>query len=357
MCLYEIVQKQLHALEQWANLPEKISWHLNKVFEMLTFEALMRSPNPPFSGLAQINPDGLPFQWSLCIDNNRPSVRFLCESGVPGTHSRLRYELSLEKLETLCNLLDIPILDWLKAFVHHAMPRYEEWPGEWFSALWFAVGASPEGILFKLYLNIKSGNAFERWKRIGWVLKALGREPSLQTLCRLSGTVSKDSWPSGLAVDILPDGKPGRVKAYFESAEVQHEWLENWYSAIGARSFVPYVNKMLEVFPRAKGGPYPEMAFFVSLEFLPDELVGLKTDLAISRWMGSDFKVVEAIKDLLTYARLDDSHYISWLDAIGAWPPSRNECKTHQLVGFGFEPDGTYHVNVYCEPPVSFREE
>ncbi len=350
--LYDIVRRQLGSLEQWAGLNVETSELLNTIFEILTSEALQRPAIPPFTGLAQINPNGLPFQWSLCIDNKSPSLRFLCEAGVPGTSCKSRYRLSLEKLQEVCSLLNIPKLNWLNSLLRHAMPREYEWPKDWFSALWLAIGANQAGILVKIYLNIDAGDAFDRWKKIGMVLQSLGRQVSLQRLCDLSGKISRDSWPSGLAIDVLPNGMPGRVKAYFESAQVRYGWLTKWFKAVGLDDSIPYVEKMLDSFPYEKRASYPEKAFFISLEFLPGELMGLKADISVSQWMESDYRVFDAMNGFLHHIELDDSQYIPWLKAMDAWPPSKSRCTTHQLVGFGLEPDGTYHVNVYCQPPI-----
>jgi hypothetical protein len=232
------------------------------------------------------------------------------------------------------------------------MPSDHEWPSEWFSGIWFAVGANKHEISLKVYLNIKLDDSFKRWKKIGWVLKALGREASLERFCDLSTKVSRNSWPSGLAIDILPNGKAGRIKVYFESAEVYPDCLEKWYYATGGEWVLPHILKMIELFPWKKGLPYPEKAFFISLEFSADESISLKTDFSVSRWMENDICIVEGIKELLNNAGLKSTAYIKWLEAMGAWPPEKSVCQTHQLVGFGFEPDRTYHVNVYCRPPL-----
>lgn len=356
--LYEIIRRQLRALEQWADIPDGTSSRLNSVFEVLARESLSRPACPPFGGLARINPDGLPFQWSLCIDNKKPTVRFLCESGMPGSSARLRYRLSMAKYKKVCDMLEVPYPEWLSEVVlRHTMPEGEQWPCQWYSAIWFAVGAGENDILVKVYLNIRTDDALKRWKKIGWVLKMLGMENSLMQLCDLSGKVSMDSWPSGLAVDILPNGKAGRVKVYFESAEVNSDWLEKWYKATGEDWVLPYVRKMMEVFPRDNRLPYPEKAFFVSLEFSPGGEVSIKTDFTVSKWMQSDIRIVEGVSEFLDYSQLDTNSYLAWLEAMGAWPPKESGCETHQLVGFGFEPDGEYHVNVYCKPPLVMLKE
>jgi len=351
--LFEIIRKQLDALVCWANIPYVVEQRLQGVFEILTNEALMRPAFPPFHGMAKINPSGLPFQWSFCADNKLNTVRFLCESGLPGTSSQWRFKLSMQKFEEVCSLLNIQFPAWLKEDVlPYIIPKNDAWPTHWLSAIWFAVGASSNGILVKVYFNLLRDQAIDRWKRIGWVLKALGRVESLVKLCNISGKVSKDSWPSGLAIDILPNGKAGRVKIYFQSGKVFHNWLEKWYNAVGAGREIPYVRRMLEVYPWNENHPYMEKAFFTALEFSAKDEISLKTDLAVSRWVKGDLCIVEGVRKLLNYLDLDESHYVSWLKTIGAWPSDPSRSISHHLVGLGFEPDGAHHLNVYCEPPL-----
>jgi hypothetical protein len=353
MNLQGIIQRQLNSLKIWADISDSVSQKLQSLFDLLTAESLKQSIYSPFEGLSKINPNGLPFQWSFCINNQLPSVRFLCESGTPGTSVQSRSKLSLDKFNAACYLLNIPHQDWLhEGVLPYILPKNEEWPEDWLSSIWFAVGASKEGVLLKIYLNLDRGKPIERWKRIGWVLKSLRRDNSLERLCILSGRVSKDSWPSGLAVDILPTGKPGRVKIYFYSGEVYLDWLENWYSSIGAEREIPYLRKMAELFPWQYGQPYPIKALFLSLEFSQKDEVSLKTDLTVSRLIKNELHIVEGIRVLLKELKLDESLYISALKELGIWPLNSTSPLLHHLVGFGFEPEGSHHVNVYCEPPI-----
>jgi len=354
--LAKIVRTQLFALAQWAQLPDNVFQRLEGVFSLLTHEALMRPVQQPFKGLSKINPDGLPFQWSFCIDNKPPTVRFLCESGTPGTSLNTRIALSLNKLKETCSLLDIPSPAWFRDIVmSHVMPDNQPLPDDWLSAIWFAVGAGKKGVLLKIYVNLMKDAPIERWKRIGRVLRDIGRKGSLVRLCELSGHVSKDSWPSGLAIDIMPDGTPGRIKVYFRSGEVYTGWIENWYKVLNASEHLPYIRKMLEILPWQPNDPYPQGTFFVSMEFSSDNQISLKTDFTVTRWGHTDQHIVSGVKRLIEHLKLNESFYTSGLAAIGAWPNNQADSTIQQLVGLGFEPDGSRHLNVYCEPPLSSR--
>lgn len=353
MNLANIVRTQLFALADWAQLPENVFHQLDGVFGLLTHEALLRPAQQPFKGLGKINPDGLPFQWSFCIDNKPPTVRFLCESGTPGTSVQTRIALSINKLKETCRLLNIPFPAWFSDIViSHILPNDQPLPDDWLSAIWFAVGAGRKGILLKIYVNLRKDAPIERWKRIGRVLRDIDRKNSLVTLCEMSGRVSKDSWPSGLAIDIMPDGSPGRIKVYFRSGEVCQAWIENWYKALNAPEHIPYIRKMLEILPWQSNHPYPHGTFFVSTEFSPDDKVSLKTDFTVKRWGHTDRHIADGVQRLIEHLELNKSLYTSGLAAIECWPNNQADSTIQQLVGLGYEPDGSRHVNVYCEPPL-----
>jgi len=351
--LGKVIESQLMTLADVADLNKATRAHLRNAFLILTAESLQQSPTPPFKGLSRINPNGLPFQWSFCLNNAKPTVRLVCEAGEPGTSAYTRYKLSLQKLHTLCHMLDKPYPSWLtNVVIKEVMPEIDDWPEGWESALWFAVAATDNQLYLKIYLNLNRSAPLDRWRRVGRVLQGLGRHESLKTLCELSEKVSHESWPSGLAIDILPNGEPGRIKTYFHSGEVNHSWLDNWYHALKADDQLPHIKQMLELFPQPYAGLYPAKAFFVSLEFGNDSSVSLKTDLTVSRWIPRDDIIIPATYCFAEYLGLNTSMYQKALKAIGLWPATSACPISHHLVGFGYEPDGSRHINVYCEPPL-----
>lgn len=356
MNLAETVRGQLFSLAEWAQLPDTVSQRLDGLFGLLTHEALVRPAQRPFKGLGKINPDGLPFQWSFCIDNGPPTVRFLCESGTPGTSIQTRIALSNDKLKESCRLLEIPFPAWFGEIVMPLiMPSDQPLPEDWLSAIWFAAGAGRKGILLKVYVNLMRDSAIERWKRIGGVLRDMGRKDSLVKLCEMSERVSQDSWPSGLAIDIMPDGSPGRIKVYFRSGEVCQGWIENWYKVLDAAEHIPYIRKMLEILPWQSNERYPQGTFFVSTEFSRDNKVSLKTDFTVARWGHTDRHIADGVRGLIEHLGLDESLYTSGLAAIECRSDNHANSPVQQLVGLGYEPDGSRHINVYCEPPLPSR--
>jgi len=351
--LYNEIERQLTALSDVVIMNETSRADLHDTFQILTKDSLQQSIRPPFKGLSRINPNGLPFQWSFCLNNARPTVRFVCEAGVPGTTAYTRYKLSLQKLATLCHRLNFPYPDWLTDKVlKQVMPSINDWPDWWESALWFAVAASDKQINLKIYLNLNYGVPLHRWRRVGRVLQGLDRHECLTQLCKLSEKVSHESWPTGLAIDILPNGEAGRVKIYFHSGEVSRDWLDNWYRALAADSELPYINRMLELFPWPQEEPYPSKAFFVSLEFGVNGGVSLKTDLTVSRWMPQDSEIISATSRFAESLGLSVNAYLNALKAIGLRTMDSSLPSSHHLVGFGYETDGSRHINVYCEPPL-----
>ncbi|KKL66680.1 hypothetical protein LCGC14_2142580, partial [marine sediment metagenome] len=139
MNLVHSIGNQLNDLLSWASLPKIIQNRLIRSFEILTKEALNQRARTTYSGLANINPNGLPFQWSFCEDSLTRSVRFLCECGIPGTSSISRYRLSLLKLHEVFEVIGIILPhSQFNKLLNIVVPDTFEWPKSWQSALWIA---------------------------------------------------------------------------------------------------------------------------------------------------------------------------------------------------------------------------
>ncbi|MES2298239.1 MAG: hypothetical protein V4582_14430 [Pseudomonadota bacterium] len=351
--LGELVRAQLSELTAWAALPRDIAHQSGAVFALLSEGAMQGPAIGPHVGLSRINASGLPFQWSFSLGSKMArSVRFLCEAGHPGDSALARYTFSRACLTRACAALGIAHPCWLDECVFaHVMPALDEWPQHWRSAIWFGVGASARGVLIKPYVNLNWGSALARWRRVGQVFKALGRWSALTALCELSGQVSRDSWPVGLAFDVLPDGQCGRVKVYFRSGAVDANWLERWYRAAGAGRHAPALRSALDAFPHAGCARYPDRAFVVSLEFHEDD-IALKTDLALTRWMGDDAAIAAGARRVLRTIGGEPRDLDAAVTALGLAPLSDTQTHAMRFVGLGHEPDGSCHLNVYIEPAV-----
>jgi hypothetical protein len=353
LLLADAVRGQFDRLAGWAALPPRVAQQAGRVLEALTEGALQRPAVPPFDGLSRINANGLPFQWSFSFAPGAVrSLRFLCEPGVPGASGRQRFSFAGDCLARALDGLGIAYPSWLEDCVFaHLVPPDDAWPRHWRSALWFGVGAAPGGVLVKPYVNLNWGMPLERWRRIGRVFQALGRHDQLAALCDLSGRVSRDSWPVGLALDVLPDGRCGRVKIYFRSAPVGTDWLQRWYLATGGGRHAPTVRAALDAFPLCGQARYPGHAFIVSLEF-HDAGIALKTDLAVTRWMPHDAAIAAGARRVLGAIGGDADELQAALQTLGAWPPDETGTRHLRFVGLGHEPDGACHLNLYVEPPL-----
>jgi hypothetical protein len=155
----------------------------------------------------------------------------------------------------------------------------------------------------------------------------------------------------GLTIDALPDGTAGRVKIYFRSDCVGLDWLQGWYEAAGCCKHTSLMRQFLELFPLTGQHRYPTRSFTVGLEFHPStDVISLKTDLAITKWMASDAQLthsaVAMVHALGSDARLPDAY----LSAVGALPASDENVRSFRFVGLGHEPDGSSHLNIYLSP-------
>lgn len=345
---------QLGTLSRWAGLGQETHARLDKVFETLTAEALDQPVGGAYPGLSRINANGLPFQWCLTLGGRR-AVRFLCESGAPGDNPRNRLAHSLDRLAGAAAIAGSARLPaWFTdAVLPHVLPTDAAWPAHWRSALWTGVGAADGDIVLKPYLNLNRDRPIDRWRRVGHVLASLERQRALETLCAVSGLVSEESWPVGLAIDILPGGQPGRVKIYFRSGAVGPSWLAHWYRSLGGSEHEPAVRLLLDAFPKTGRGPYPERSFITTLEFHSSGEATLKTDLAITRWPTNN--PLAQTRQLLTRLGSDADGLSQALSALSASQVPVGDGEQLRFVGLGYEPDGSRHVNVYVEPPSTAR--
>jgi hypothetical protein len=344
--LGDLIGQQLGRLSSWAGLPGGIAADLSGALELFAADALARSARGPFDGLSFINASGLPVQWSFSAPGER-GVRVLCEAGVPATSTKERAQESLDRLRAIVGRLGWSLPAWLDDVVSIVMPE-SGGPGHWRSAIWLGLGASTRGLALKPYFNLNRDAPRDRWIRIGQVLVALGRPAAAARLCEMATSSSKDSWPVGLAFDLLPDGNPGRVKAYFRSAAVDREWLFRWLSAADGAMHRQVLTRVLDALDAPNG--YPGRAFVVSPEFHPDQRVSFKVDLAVTRWIAESRAVGDGLATLGSGLGLDIS---SVGEGIGALEGFGLETEPkYRFIGWGIEPDGRTHLNTYVEPPL-----
>lgn len=352
--LISIVRKQLSFFAEICGLPPSTTSLLEESLSLLTKESLNHPVNQTYTGLSKINADGLPFQWSLNIGKQSPSVRFLCEAGHPGSSVIERTNLSFQKVRLLTDLLSLDYPEWLFDCV---LPRIlpAKIPDHWLSAVWFAMGANSKGILPKIYLNLNQGKILNRWKSVGWILRDLNRDLSLESLCEISVSASRGSLPIGVAFDLMPDGEPGRIKIYFRSIKADTKFLDRWYQACNAGHYSPMICDFLDCFPH--DNEYPCDSFVVGLEF-PAETTNnwcptLKVDFGITKWMRGDYQIREGVLRALGLLNIPIEMYLKFLDKLGPAEMSKEKCIFHRFVGIGYETDGSFHINVYFEPFVS----
>jgi hypothetical protein len=334
--LVACVHDQLRSLMGWADLPGHTRDTFTSVFEIFTRESLDQTLQPPFTGLSHINANGLPFQWVIRSAAGGYGLGFLCEIGKPGTSPEKRFRLSMERL-----LNWNARAEWFSTVASMLIPGEDEpWPLHWRSAIWMGVAtASGTDVQLKPYLNLNRGSARERWLRVGYILKSLRRDRSLKALCAISRQASRSSWPVGLAVDILPDGRPGRLKVYFRSESVGLGWLQQWYQAVGMRAQLSTMRRCLDLFPWLGEAPYPESAFTVAVEFHPqDGEISLKTDLALTKWVEEEERILAGMRALIYATGGDPQPLDNVLEAIGVSDPDASRASVTRFVGLGCEP-------------------
>lgn len=350
--LGQLVARQAEALSRHCGADDATRQRITGLIDLFTAEALDRPAVSPFDGLSAINADGLPFQWVLRFGTSSMGWGFLCEVGPSGTAPITRCAETLRRVERAAAMLGMKPSTWLGDIARLLLPSVSDWPAHWRSGAWIGVACKGDAIGLRPYFNLNRGSARERWLRVGQVLMLLGRERALAQFCALSGPCSPGSWPVGLAMELLPDGDCGRVKVYFRAAATSPTWLSRWYEAVGLAAEAPVLRRALDLLGRAGAGTDPEAGFVLSLEVHADQSLSIKTDLAVTKWHGSDAQVIEGCQALLPTLGGVPSELTDSLTALGAWPPDQNTCAATRFVGIGCEPDGSRHMNLYLAPPL-----
>lgn len=350
--LLACVREQLEGLFRLGGQGPAASARVREILGLLTDESLDQPAEGPFEGLSFINADGVPFQWVARIGEGGVDWGFLCETGRPRSPGPERLALTLDRLRAASRVAGCapPVVLETVADLFGPAPG-EGWPGHWRSAIWTGVSVGGEAVRLKPYFNLNRGDARDRWLRVGWALKALGREHALEQVCRLSTSCSPGFWPVGVALDLTADGGVGRLKAYFRSQAGGPALLEPWYAACGAPGANEAVRTMLDLLGLTGSDRYPPGAFVVSLEAHADQRLSLKTDLAVTKWLDSDAQVVDGVEALSQRLGLAAGGLSTMMAGLGVTAPSRTDCEIARFVGLGCEPDGAAHLNVYLSPP------
>jgi hypothetical protein len=352
--LKTVVSAQLESLLCLENKSYGNDFRVARIFDLFTQDSLNRPALPPFDGLSYINADGLPFQWVLSFRTGSHAWGFLCECGRPGSEASTRLGLTLRLIDEACKEIGRPPPNFLACIEKRLIPNANElWPPHWRSAAWVGVAVERDKVSIKPYFSLTSGTLRDRWLKAGWVLRDLGRDDALRRYCELVSCCSRSSSPTAIAVDIQPDGSPGKLKIYFRSEAVTAEWLASWYCALDLDRHGASLRLLLDRLGKMGAGTYPPSAFVTSLEIHANQSLSLKTDLAVTKWMTSDAKTTDRTAALLSSEGCESERLVKMLDAVGAWPADCSSCAAFRFVGLGCEPNGSRHINVYIEPPLA----
>src|SRR5712691_619265 len=156
LSLYEYVGRQLGRLAPGRGLEQENS-RIQEAYEILCREPLGFPLGETPLEFSRINEDGTPFQYSLSIKPNRPSVfQFLSEGGIPGSSNAQRIAVSKDKVRALCQLFGVvegipelfDVLDRTAPISHRGLladPGVAFWTG-----VGFLPGESPK---LTVYIN------------------------------------------------------------------------------------------------------------------------------------------------------------------------------------------------------------
>lgn len=330
---------------------------------------------------SRVNADGFPVQWVLRLDRAASGAGFVLEAPVatrpveiPSDHGvGAQVNRTVRSLKSAADRLGWLAPDWIEEVAMPVILGHE--PDESLgrtSAVWLAAAAVGGRVHLKLYLTLDRLPLRDRWLRFGRLLQAFGRTVALRRLCEMSGTVSAGSVPVAVGIDVMADGIPGRVKLYVRNEPCDDQWLRRWYQAADADAHFRLVRHLIAACGIAALSSLPERSVFVSAEFgRSDGALSLKTDVPVCRWIADDRLGQAVVMHLADRVGLPTDAYVASLVKLGiscanparqmheivrevACPSALHAaraCALHQLVGAGFESDGSEHLNLYLRPP------
>ena len=149
--------------------------------------------------------DGTPVVYSLKQSKNsdRQEFRMFVDPGGLGIDISNQIDLSIYTLDAI-----LSVLCWKKPIVNlnnifqAIIPLNAQEVAQWKSGIWLGMSLSRKGINLRTYINLRHGDAKERWQRIANVLSDFADNSFESSFEALIKRVSPNAIPVGLGVSI-----------------------------------------------------------------------------------------------------------------------------------------------------------
>lgn len=310
-----------------------------RLFSLLTRESL-RLPTPPtgspFSGICN---DGTPWQYCVTLGSQSGGVRYLTEVGVPGTSLDDRNQLTLERLQTVYELLSYgPQAVERTAALRRLLPADPTRYPSLNAGLWIAVAHQGSRTMLRLYVNNGWSTELERWRRLAGLLLELHASSFTRRLRDLSQILVPAFSPSGVAISL---GSSDTIKLYLRPKRAPWPAVEKLLDALEAPELLSQIEEGLGL----ELAEVPPKALVLSLGMGKDDSrPDVKLDLCCHCIGGEVVDTTVRIRNLAGRLGFDFSPYIKALQALSTLPtaPAFIGTGTHALSGT--------RINVYIAP-------
>jgi hypothetical protein len=164
-----------------------------------------------------ISDDGLPIVLSWKAGHGRDEmVRVLIESGSLQMKVAEQISYSLSRLDEV-----LGVLSWrsaaedLNMIASHVFPVDASATDGWRGGMWLGAEVAPDSsaVELRLYLNLRHGDAIQRWRRLTCLVTSFSSEAIVPALARWVERVSMHALPVGLGV-VVAGGRVRGIRAY-----------------------------------------------------------------------------------------------------------------------------------------------
>lgn len=328
----------------------RLSSQYNKIWLSLLKPTFNIRPVSTPLRAASICIDGTPLVFSVKLtrEQEAPAFRVLVEPGGTGITVPEQISCSLRAADEL-----LQIMGWQQAaeqvnrIIHHVFPANSAELENWWGGIWLGTSISDTHTELRMYLNLRHGNALQRWQRVADVLTEFSDDSIAPVLEKLITQTSPHAIPVGLGIVI--SGSVRGIRLYAGMQEPSEGSIME--SISGDASLVKneihwFCNAILEKF-----GPFARQSITLGYDFHLDKkgvlqplISRTKIDVACQRFAKAG-NFIPFLHQLVQQFQFDNSQLPSFLADLRH---SFNGCDV-EYISLGVD-GGIDHLTVYAKP-------
>lgn len=282
---------------------------------------------------SRINADGTPFQYSLSLGAERPSLHYVSEVGVPGSSVADRLRLSLERIKELASLFHADaelagVWGLIEGFAPADNPAFLADPS---GAIWIGVAFCPEAPpKMTIYINAKWGEEKGAWDRLDSFASDF---PEARSWTDTRGLLAAKMGPLGMAITLGADSPPsGRnyLSAYGNPLSYYRELAFFATDERFSKTFEEFIGTIL-----GEDRFYPLRSVVCSYGLGTGSQADFKFELCGHCSLTSDAEAEAKCLEWLVSTEADSSLYSLLLRTLATGPLSGTSVNLHTYMGLG----------------------